>query len=269
MASHDLALDAGNSLRQGLLILDPFIHQAAKGMISQEKRSTFTRTLVVGDIHGAHKALLQVLERSSFDRENDRLISLGDLMDYHPDNALVIETLLSMPHLVAVRGNHDIWVHEYLQTGEPDLLWLNQGGAATTASLHSLPLEKLESYRQFFANQVRYFVDESNRLFVHAGFAPEITLEMQTDLQLFWERKFWTMVGQWGNDIGPWPVHSFHEVYLGHSPTNKSWPEALPVHFGNVWNLDQGVKREGRLTIMDVATKAYWQSDFAKDLYPD
>ena len=42
------------------------------------------KTFVVGDIHGAHKALVQVLERSGLDRESDTLIVLGDVVDGWP-----------------------------------------------------------------------------------------------------------------------------------------------------------------------------------------
>lgn len=43
------------------------------------------RRLVLGDIHGAHKALIQVLERSKFDYENDLLIIIGDVCDGWPE----------------------------------------------------------------------------------------------------------------------------------------------------------------------------------------
>ena len=39
------------------------------------------RLLVLGDIHGAAKALTQVLERSNFDPTGDRIIFLGDVAD--------------------------------------------------------------------------------------------------------------------------------------------------------------------------------------------
>lgn len=38
-------------------------------------------TYVMGDIHGAHKAFIQCLERSNFDYDNDILIQLGDVAD--------------------------------------------------------------------------------------------------------------------------------------------------------------------------------------------
>ena len=42
------------------------------------------RRIVCGDIHGAHLALLQCLERSNFDFENDTLILIGDVVDGWP-----------------------------------------------------------------------------------------------------------------------------------------------------------------------------------------
>ncbi len=35
----------------------------------------------------------------------------------------------------------------------------------------------------------------------------------------------------------------------------------------NIWNLDTGAGFKGKLTIMDVTTKEYFQSDLAQDLY--
>ncbi len=44
------------------------------------------RTFVLGDVHGAARALKQVLERSSFDYSADRLVCLGDVADGWPRN---------------------------------------------------------------------------------------------------------------------------------------------------------------------------------------
>jgi serine/threonine protein phosphatase 1 len=38
------------------------------------------RTLVIGDIHGAYKALLQIMDRAKVD-DDDQLIFLGDFVD--------------------------------------------------------------------------------------------------------------------------------------------------------------------------------------------
>jgi len=36
----------------------------------------------------------------------------------------------------------------------------------------------------------------------------------------------------------------------------------------NVWNIDTGAAFKGRLSIMDIHTKQFWQSDRLTDLYP-
>jgi Calcineurin-like phosphoesterase. len=67
------------------------------------------KTFVVGDIHGAHKALVQVLERSGFDKENDLLITLGDIADGWSEVYEVVEELLTIKHRIDIIGNHDEW----------------------------------------------------------------------------------------------------------------------------------------------------------------
>jgi len=41
------------------------------------------------------------------------------------------------------------------------------------------------------------------------------------------------------------------------------------MHVGNVWLLDQGGGYEGKLSILDIKTKEFWQSDKSDTLYPD
>lgn len=222
---------------------------------------TFQRTLVVGDIHGSHAALSQVLERCKFDCEQDRLISLGDLVDYHEDSDKVLDTLLTIPNLVAVRGNHDIWAEEWLRTGERDAVWLHNGGEATIEAFERRSEAVQDRYRSFFFRQVPYFLDGKNRLFVHADVDLAVPLDAQRSETLFWGRKLWTLAATLGQQGLTVPGNPFGEIFLGHTPTHRHWPEALPVHFGTIWNLDQGIKRGGKLTIMDVDTKEFWQSD--------
>lgn len=223
---------------------------------------TFRRTLVVGDIHGASWALEQVLERSGFDPSQDRLISLGDLTDYHPGSDQVLDKLMQVPHLIAIRGNHDVWAWEYLQTGERDTSWVMNGGEATMEAFQRRDDTTLEHYRRFFSRQQRYYVDDANRLYVHASIEHRLPLQDQDDDTLYWGRQLWTLAARAGMMGDPFPENDFQEIFLGHTPTHKIWPQATPMNFGNIWNLDQGIKRAGRLTLMDVATKEYWQSDW-------
>ena len=41
------------------------------------------------------------------------------------------------------------------------------------------------------------------------------------------------------------------------------------MHAANIWNLDTGAGWDGKLTMMDVNTGEYWQSDRITELYPN
>ena len=55
------------------------------------------RTLVIGDIHGAIKALTQVLERADI-QPTDHLIFLGDYADGWSQTPEVLDFLISYQH---------------------------------------------------------------------------------------------------------------------------------------------------------------------------
>ena len=64
------------------------------------------RDYVVGDLHGCRQLLDQLLEFVDFSPENDRLFSVGDLIDRGSDS-LGCLALLEKPWFYAVRGNHE------------------------------------------------------------------------------------------------------------------------------------------------------------------
>ena len=142
----------------------------------------------MGDIHGAYPALVQCLQRSGFDYEEDTLIQLGDIADGHPQVFACVEELLKIKHLIAIKGNHDDWFNTYIQTGVHPDQW-RQGGAATafsylepmgrenqilargdgfTVALN--PADVPPAHQALFRQQLLYYTDERNNLFVHAGF---------------------------------------------------------------------------------------------------
>ena len=75
------------------------------------------RTLVIGDIHGGLKALIQLLKRAEVTKE-DNLIFLGDYVDGWSESAQVIQYLIELSEVnncVFIKGNHDAWCEPWLQ----------------------------------------------------------------------------------------------------------------------------------------------------------
>ena len=224
------------------------------------------KTFAIGDIHGAYKALLQCLERSGFDYAKDRLIVLGDIVDGWPETPQCIEEFFKIKNLVVVMGNHDTWVDDWFRTGaEPDL-WTSQGGQATLDAYRQNP-EFIEQHRDFFKyapsyfkDSPYYFVDEKNRLYVHGGFRTYLPIEEQSPEILMWDRDLAIDALR-----GPVNVPEYKEIFLGHTTTERVSLE--PVISGNVILLDQGAGWGGKLSIMNVETKEFWQSDLLTSLY--
>ena len=92
------------------------------------------KTYVIGDIHGAYKAMMQCFERSGFNSGIDRLICLGDVCDRGPEVSRVFDELLNIDRLVYILGNHDYWAKEWFTTGKIPDLWYYQGGRTTVQS---------------------------------------------------------------------------------------------------------------------------------------
>lgn len=254
------------------------------------------RTFVIGDIHGAHLALEQCLERSGFDRENDLLITLGDICDGWAYVYECVEILLTIKKRIDLVGNHDEWFCRWLRTGIHLDHW-QQGGRGTKLSyvknsggntddwfLNLYPQDVPESHALFFAGQQLYYKDKKKRVFVHGGFDYELTLREQeiSDRQAFyWDRMLLEHALLAHNTKQPLKFREkVSEVFVGHTAVNyllshiengiiTKVPELhSPLKLDCVWDLDTGAGWYGKLTIMDVDTHEYWQSDNVNELYP-
>ena len=64
------------------------------------------RDFVVGDVHGLFDRVEQALASVGFDRQQDRLFCVGDLIDRGPQSGEVVR-FLEQPFVNAVRGNHE------------------------------------------------------------------------------------------------------------------------------------------------------------------
>lgn len=231
------------------------------------------RRFVIGDIHGNYRALKQVLERSEFDYEEDLLVSLGDVADGWSQTRQCVDELLKIKNLKAVRGNHDKWTLTWINTGIIERMWYNQGGAATVDSYnkswHSLP----NIHKEFFRNQIPYCVLDANtdkpKLFVHGGFTHRLPIALQSEDDLMWDRDFYYIVRTAIDEKCGVKKGDYTEVYIGHTSVQYEFKTTDPVIYDGVHLLDTGAGWDGKLTLMDIDTKEYWQSDLAKELYPE
>jgi len=86
------------------------------------------KTFVIGDIHGAYRALIQCFERVKFDYKRDSLIVMGDVCDGYPYVKQCIDELLKIKYCDFVIGNHDMWALDWALHGDTPEIWTSQGG---------------------------------------------------------------------------------------------------------------------------------------------
>lgn len=236
------------------------------------------RTLVFGDIHGGLKALKQLYERANISKE-DHLIFLGDYVDGWSESAGVIDYLMHLEDLhqktTFIRGNHDDLVQQWLEGKSLSPKWLKHGGQTTIDSYSKRSKQDIERHIAFYKTFQDYYIDTDRRMFCHAGFqnlnGPEHEWH---NTAFFWDRTLWEMVCAMREDLSedhilyPKRLTLFKEIFIGHTPTTRIQSTA-PVQKANVWNLDTGAAFTGALTVMDVHTNQYWQSDPLPELYPN
>lgn len=235
------------------------------------------RTLVIGDIHGAYLALVDVLEKAQV-TETDTLIFLGDYVDGWSGTVEVIEKLIQLNETnpcVFIKGNHDEWCEKWLQTNESNPTWLFHGGSSTVASYSTISETQKKTHLEFFNRMKDYYVDAENNLFIHAGYTSMHGPEKEThDSNYRWDRTLWEMAVAMDNRVQknaavyPKRLKLYKEIYIGHTPTIHYDVEE-PMNAVNVWNIDTGAAFTGKLSILDIHTKEFWQSENVQKLYPD
>lgn len=265
------------------------IFKDTKGWYDKEGEEVIPRTFVMGDIHGAKRALDQCLERSNFHKRIDTLIQLGDVADGWSEVYECVEELLSIKNLIAIKGNHDDWFLDFFIHGEHGAKWL-QGGIGTLKSYcnntDSLWEHTIYGYRtslssvvipgehiSFFKNQLSHYIDKENRCFIHGGFDRDYTLEESVmngkSWYFYWDRELWKKA-LCHSDLQHIfrTKDNFKEIFIGHTSTTQ-WKTDKPMNAANIWNLDTGAGWDGKLTIMNLDTHEYFQSDNVKELYPE
>ncbi len=235
-----------------------------------------TRKLVIGDIHGGLRALIQVLERADV-TTNDKLIFLGDYVDGWSEPRQVIDHLIQLNeshNCIFIRGNHDTWCEDWIRISYADQTWLFHGGKTTVESYGNYDETTWKKHLNFFESMRDYLIDEGNNLFIHAGYTSMHGPAKETYTSNYsWDRTLWemalTMDKRIEKDSPSYPkrLKLFNEIFIGHTPT-LNYNVEIPMNAINVWNIDTGAAFNGKLTIMDADSKEFWQSDTVQKLYP-
>ena len=232
---------------------------------------------VIGDIHGGLKALIQVLKKIKISKK-DLLIFLGDYVDGWSESPEVINYLITLKNkynCIFIKGNHDDLLLNYLKTKSFNKEWLIHGGSSTIKAYEKINQDIINKHISFLESLKEYFIDEDNRLYIHAGFTNQKGVEYEYfKPSFYWDRTLWETAISLNPNISfddilyPNRLKIYKEIYIGHTPVTKI-NKTTPHQASSVWNVDTGAAFTGSLSILNVDTKEFWQSDSLPLLYPN
>ncbi|HEX8303063.1 MAG TPA: metallophosphoesterase family protein [Sphingomonas sp.] len=235
----------------------------------QAQLSPGERVYAIGDIHGRHDLLVQLLARIEADdvlRGGDAgtLIFLGDLVDRGPESAQVVETLM---HLSKRRpegktrfllGNHEEVFLAVLAGDSKVLKFFDRIGggdtilsygvskaaykAASYEELLTLVLDAVPEDHVEFLQSFEDMIVVGDYVFVHAGVRPGQPLNLQRSNDLRWIRA--DFLGHRGR---------FEKIVV-HGHTISDEVEVMSNRIG----LDTGAFQSGRLTAMGFEGSSRW-----------
>lgn len=167
------------------------------------------------------------------------------------------------------------WLLDFLYSGRAPHIWTSQGGQVSYDDyIHLYGTELAERHKKFLAS-LPYSLVIDNKLFVHGGvfFDEEgVNLEGTDKETLLWDRELFKeiVLHRTGKLKRPAPeTYPFDEVYIGHTTTQMAQKDFTPIMYNGFYLIDQGGGWDGKLTVMDIDTHEYWQSDFVPTLYPE
>jgi hypothetical protein len=138
---------------------------------------TKKRTIIIGDTHGCVDEFNELIQTLSYDKDQDRIILTGDLIDRGPDSVGMVRLAREM-ELESVMGNHE---YKFLK-------WFRSAGSNVDV------YHKREHYTKFsdadinYISQMQPYIKIDNTIIVHAGLRAGISLENQTKDDLYYIR---------------------------------------------------------------------------------
>jgi len=109
-------------------------------------------TYLISDIHGNYEMFLQLLEKISFNSKRDKLIIIGDVLDWGKHGIEILEYLSPMiktGEVILLKGNHELFCEMWLKGDLPDWKWELFGGKDTLDRVKLMSAEEQKKLLAF------------------------------------------------------------------------------------------------------------------------
>lgn len=124
------------------------------------------KVIIIGDPHGCIDELKLLIEKCHYNKELDKVVIVGDLVNKGPDSIGVVR-YVQENNFISLKGNHDDFALSHLlnMSELPDLVWTSELTKEQQRYLEHLP--------------ITLSIPQFNTLVVHAGLVPGLPLDKQ------------------------------------------------------------------------------------------
>jgi len=243
------------------------------------------RTLVCSNINNSYSGLKQVLDRSEYNENEDTIIFMGDYVDYHSEPLETLELLYALmirnSRNIFLKGDHDDDLQCYMVDGIEPMHWYGSGGAVTKKAIDKLKNDedRFDRIRSFLSKLKPFYMPpDTNDLFIHGGYrnarGPGYEIKEST---LYNDVTLWSKGVSWANinknkkegDKDPFPrlTSLYDRIITSHVDLLNNHKKLRPCKAANVFNLNTGARGLGRISMINLNTTDFWQSDNMNEIY--
>ena len=206
--------------------------------------SNYRNIFIVGDLHGCYNRLMTQLDELKFDREQDLLISVGDLIDRGAQNLECLDLIMEK-WFECVRGNHEQMAIDAL-AGRNANLWFHNGGDWFNRLDYDQEIlaRALIAKADSFPYVIELATNGKTVVIAHADY-PKVTYEYGVSIdteKAIWDRSRFEMLVD-GHTMN---IPGADEFYFGHTPIQRHAKAA------NLNYIDTGAVFGNLLTIVQV-----------------
>lgn len=211
-------------------------------------KNKFGRDFVVGDIHGMFTSFSKLLEQVDFDENNDRIFSVGDLIDRGTESHRAIE-FLNKPWFFSIMGNHEYMLVESEDDARMLDNWVSYCGGDWWDEIPAALKPRIRKKLAKLPIVMEVETESGNVGIVHADvplhmewsyFVKELQSGLEMQNYSLWSRNRYKRITLDG--YSP-VVEGIDLVVVGHTPVSK------PMKEGNVFFIDTGATYIGDSTL--------------------
>lgn len=208
----------------------------------------------ISDIHGCFTPFHELVVNHLRLKKSDKLILLGDYIDRGSESRQVVDFIIDLIRsgfdVTPLTGNHELMLTGAYHNPAGLQLWIMNSGITTLESFGISDIRDIAPEYIHFFEQLGYYNQTGNFIFVHAGFNDTIEDPFSDTYTMVWESSY-----SYKN-----PLFEGMTIIHGHRPKSLDYimrqieakSKVIPIDSGCVYGKEMGYGYLSALNVMSM-----------------